>query len=403
MLYGEPLAYRISQEPSQQRWVFALPVASGAVLAGTDSQLVATNDLSLRSATPLYRRASFAVNSWLQYQAEPLLSPMRQRNETALPATGNPQARALARRWFEEAGSTEQFISRVLDYFSEQPFYYTLEPPILGDHTVDEFLFETRKGFCEHYANSFTFLMRAAGVPARVVVGYQGGEMNPYSNAMVVRQMDAHAWTEVWQAGQGWRRVDPTAAVAPSRVLHGLEYALEERDERLGDSVFSPLRYRNVALLSWARLQIDAINYRWNTWFVNFDARRQMVVLQGLLGEVSAVRLALAVTVALLAVLAIVALSLLWHRFSQPMAPETRLYRQFCRKCELLGMQRAAGEAPATFAQRVSERYPHLRNEVHHITTRFQAIAYGEQRDALLMKEYRRAVQRFRPRPKRAA
>ncbi len=403
LLYGESIRYHITQEPSQQRWVFALPIASGRAQAGTESSLVATNDLSLRTEKPLFRRASFSVESWPQYQAEPSLSASRYRNETALPAEGNPRARALARRWFEEAGSSRRYIARVLAHFSEQPFYYTLQPPVLGEDTVDEFLFDSRRGFCEHYANAFTFLMRAAGVPARVVVGYQGGELNPYSNALVVRQMDAHAWTEVWRAGLGWQRVDPTAAVAPSRVEHGLEYALEERDEQLGDSVFSPLRYRNVALLSWARLQIDAINYRWNAWFVNFDARRQLLVLRGLLGEISPLRLALAVTVALVMVMGVVALSLLWHRFSQPLAPETRLYRQFCRKCEALGMARGPGEAPSVFAARVSERYPHLHSEVHQITTRFQAIAYAERRDPLLLKEYRRAVQRFRPSARRAA
>ena len=165
------------------------------MMSAAGISLVATNDLSLRTNKPVFKRASFSIESWPQFTAEPQLSAERYQNETALPVEGNPQARAMARRWFAEAGSAQRYIERVLAYFSEQPFYYTLQPPRLGDNTVDEFLLDSRRGFCEHYANSFTFLMRAAGIPARVVVGYQGGEMNPYSNALVSRQMDAHSWS----------------------------------------------------------------------------------------------------------------------------------------------------------------------------------------------------------------
>ena len=117
---------------------------------------------------------------------------------------------------------------RRFDAVSEQPFYYTLTPPLLGGEIVDDFLFRTRQGFCEHYANAFVFLMRAAGVPARVVTGYQGGEMNALGGYMIVRQSDAHAWAEVWLAGRGWVRVDPTGAVAPNRVQEGIYAALSD-------------------------------------------------------------------------------------------------------------------------------------------------------------------------------
>ena len=113
-----------------------------------------------------------------------------------------------------------------MDYFSEEPFFYTLQPPLLGDNPMDEFLFQTRRGFCEHYAYAFVMMMRAAGVPARIVAGYMGGEVNPVNRTVIVHQFDAHAWAEVWLDGQGWVRVDPTAAVAPDRIELGLEEAV---------------------------------------------------------------------------------------------------------------------------------------------------------------------------------
>jgi len=128
-----------------------------------------------------------------------------------LPAESGIQARQLAQQLRQNVPDNTAFVQTVLKYIAEQPFYYTRQPPLLFDDPVDEFLFDSRRGFCEHYASAFVFLMRAAGVPARVVTGYQGGEMNPQSDYFIVRQSDAHAWTEVWLRGEGWRRIDPTS------------------------------------------------------------------------------------------------------------------------------------------------------------------------------------------------
>ena len=160
--------------------------------------------------------------------------------------------------------------------FNRQDFYYTLTPPLLLEDNVDQFLFDTKQGFCEHYAASFVILMRAAGVPARVVTGYQGGEMNPVGNYMVVRQRDAHAWSEVWFEDQGWVRIDPTAAVAPERIRDGIDNALP-------DSIVEiPLGIQNeIALGIWRRFKyrIDALNNRWNQWVLGYDNNRQSLFL----------------------------------------------------------------------------------------------------------------------------
>ena len=160
--------------------------------------------------------------------------------------------------------------------FRTQPFVYTLEPPRLADNAVDEFLFSTRKGFCEHYASAFTIVMRAAGIPARIVTGYQGGEFNPYGGYLIVRQSDAHAWSEVWIEGSGWRRVDPTAAVAPERIQGGLIRAVSA-DEPV------PGRLRDASEL-WMSVELgwDAINDFWNQRVIRFDAQSQFDLLERL-------------------------------------------------------------------------------------------------------------------------
>ena len=135
-----------------------------------------------------------------------------------LPKSGLDRTRALADEWREGSTGPRDVVARALEFFNREPFVYTLQPPLLGTKPVDEFLFETRRGFCEHYASAFSLLMRAAGIPARVVTGYLGGDENPVDGFYTVRQSDAHAWAEVWYADRGWVRIDPTSAVAPERI-----------------------------------------------------------------------------------------------------------------------------------------------------------------------------------------
>src|SRR5690606_4344909 len=175
----------------------------------------------------------------------------------------------------------------VLAYFNQEEFFYSSTPGQLGANPVDEFLFNSRTGFCEHYAGAFTYLMRAAGVPARVVVGYMGGERNPYDETYTVRQYDAHAWSEVWLEGRGWVRVDPTAAVAPERIELGSEEVFENEEGFLGDVGFSLLRFRGNLLLNDLRLRLEMIDYAWNRWVLNYDQQRQFQLLAWLFGNVS--------------------------------------------------------------------------------------------------------------------
>jgi transglutaminase-like putative cysteine protease len=185
-----------------------------------------------------------------------------------LPGTANPQARAFALEERARLGDDAAFMRSILLRFNRETYSYTLAPPEVGVNGVDDFLFQTRRGFCEHYAGAFAFLMRAAGIPARVVTGYMGGEINPSSGVMVVRQSDAHAWVEIWLDGL-WRRIDPTAAVAPERVERGLSAALPagERVPLLSRAGWSWLRE-----IDW---RVDAINHGWQEVGDRFNSERQ--------------------------------------------------------------------------------------------------------------------------------
>ncbi|MBN7798678.1 transglutaminaseTgpA domain-containing protein [Parahaliea mediterranea] len=369
---GEPLDYSVIMMPTRQNWLYSLRYAESA-----QGGVMQAPDFRLFRPVEIEDQYRYRARSWPAAPLEPELSAWRRATELRLPQHGNPETRALARRLREESGSDADYIERVLAMFREQPFVYTLQPPLLGEQAMDEFLFQTRRGFCEHYAHAFTLMMRAAGVPARVVAGYQGGEINPVNRTVIVHQFDAHAWAEVWLAGEGWRRVDPTAAVSPDRIEQGLEQALAGEGSFLADSPLSAVRYRSIDWVNWLRLRYDALTYRWQSWVVGFDSDRQMDFLQRWLGQLSA-RTFLAVLFGGFAlVLVPVALSLLRHRGRVPRDPLDRLYLALCDRLAARGLARRRGEAPGEFADRVAVALPAVGDTVRRATGLYTAQRYG--------------------------
>jgi transglutaminase-like putative cysteine protease len=232
---GEPLAYRIIQAPTQQRWLYGLRYAEPQ-----NPGAIAISDFRFVAPAAVEFEMGYRVISWPGTPLEVDLPEWRRRLETEYPARRDARTRALVASWLSDNPDPVAVVERALRWFREQPFYYTLEPPPIADRDfVDAFLFESRRGFCEHYAYSFTAMMRQAGIPARIVAGYQGGEINPVNGTVVVRQLDAHAWSEVWLEGQGWVRVDPTGAVSPERIELGISEAL--RDDANALAVLRPL------------------------------------------------------------------------------------------------------------------------------------------------------------------
>lgn len=382
------LRYEVFLEPTGERWLYSL-VRSQAEQGG----VLETVDYRLVSVRPITDKFRYQARAWPDAPLDPTLSSWARERLTQLPEGFNPRALAWAQTLREEQADDAALIAGILAHFRREPFVYTLRPPPLGRHSVDEFLFGSRRGFCEHYAGSFVFLVRAAGIPARVVVGYQGGEINPLTSTVVVRQYDAHAWAEAWLPGRGWVRFDPTAAVAPQRVENGLEQAVGG-GEFLADTPLSPNRYRHIVWLNFARHQIDAVNYRWTRFVVNFQGETQSRALERLLGEVSALRLLLFVGAVGGVTLGLVWWLLVRGRRPPPLPPQERYWRRFVRAMARRGYPCAAGMTPSAYAGWLQQEQPTWRfpGEVARL---FEALHYRPltpaQRQTLL-RQLRREV-----------
>lgn len=388
---GQATSYDIILEPTQENWLYAL-----AVPQAQNDGIGLTRDFNLMKRTPVRNRFRYRVRSYLEHYVDRQgLTSLQRRRELQLPRDINPESLARAREWREQASSDAAYINRILDYYRRE-FVYTLDPPLLGRNSVDEFLWQTKRGFCEHFASSFVFMMRAAGIPARVVVGYQGGERNPLENFLIVKQSDAHAWAEVWLDGEGWRRVDPTAAVAPNRIEYGLADAVSEADARLIDIPFLA-NYSSVALLNILRLRLEVLNYQWSSWVVSYDQESQTGLLRRLLGDITALRIALVLVVAGGIVLGAIGLTVLLSGRAIRRERGDRLYHTFLRRLQAGGVIKQPGEGPRTFAARAASEQPQWRQWIWRVTELYESYAYRGDQSAVLLLE--QAVdRRHRPR-----
>lgn len=369
---GDPVIYNVIAEPSRQRWLYTLKMPR----INRDG-LVMLENYQVQSLRPVTQRMSYDVRSYPQSETQDHLSEGVARRALMLPREGNDRSRrwAVARR--ESAGSDAAYLEAVLTHFREAPFHYSLDPPRLGEDVIDAFLFDTREGFCEHYAGAFTYLMRAAGIPSRVVTGYQGGELNPYDETLIVRQYDAHAWSEVWLAGQGWIRVDPTAAVAPERITLGSGELFGSAQRFSGDGGFSMLQFRNNRLLNALRLRLETIDYAWNRWVLNYDQDTQFALLSALFGRVTRVTAALLIVAGLGTLLVLAALLLLRMPRSRKTIPAVRDYQRLCRHLAALGYPRARGEGPWDYCQRIAGEQPAWAAPLARITSLYVDLVYG--------------------------
>ncbi len=378
-----PVRYSITLEPTNEPWLVALDWPARA----PPGALVSAGDV-LSYAQPVSQRVRYSVTSVLRPRAAALSAFARAR-ALALPHSTSARVITLAQHWRAQATDDTAIVNDALDFFRRNDFVYTLTPPLLGADPVDEFLFDTRSGFCEHYAAAFVTLMRAAGIPSRVVIGYQGGEYNPAGDYLIVRQSDAHAWAEVWLAGRGWVRVDPTAAVAPERIQYGEDALL--RLFKSGTPLYrlTPGMLRRALALGWmqrlrrnASLAWDTVNNTWYEWVLDYDKARQARVLKHL----GVSHWALAVLA--LAVMGAGALFLLVYALALKPRPDLdeaqRAYRRFCRKLARVGLRRAPWEGPVAFAQRAGLARPDLHAAIEGITRAYVQIRYGSAGSAAL-------------------
>ncbi|TXI75451.1 MAG: DUF3488 domain-containing protein [Dokdonella sp.] len=360
---GRMHAYTSLIEPHNERWLLALDVPTTLPADATLGPM-----LQAFAREPLRARSRQSFVSALDYRANVVETPTILHQAVELPAQINPRARALAASW--RALSAEQIVANALAMFGREDFAYTLQPPLLGTHAMDEFLFVTRRGFCEHYASAFVFLMRAAGVPARVVAGYQGGEINPVDDYLTVRQSDAHAWAEVWLAGRGWVRVDPTAAVAPARIERGIAAALPEGEPlpavvRLGADWLRHLRHR------W-----EAAGNAWNQWVLGYNPQRQREVLSRL-GLPDPDWRKMTASLAMLSGLALLVVVVWTLPRQRAQDPVRQAWLRFCQALARRGLVRAEWEGPLAFAQRVADEQPELAGLTGEAANCYVALRYG--------------------------
>ena len=381
---ASPVRYTVTVEPHNRRWLFALDMpATLPPRAGINA------DYLMLSRTPVTSRQRYEVESWLDYSIGADISPAAQQRTLALPPGLNPRTQELGQKLRQQHGSNETIMNAALTMLREQKFVYTLEPPLLGTHGADEFLFQTRSGFCEHFASAFVVLMRTAGVPARVVTGYLGGEYNALGNYLIVRQSDAHAWTEVWLDNRGWVRVDPTNAVSPARADGGLAAALPQ-GVTLTRSAFG-----NNVLMRQLALTLDSVANAWNQTVLGYNLEMQRALLyRAGLDESTWRTLAILLIVTAALVTLLLALLTLRNR-QQQRDPAATAYRVFCDKLARAGLPRRDAEGPNDFAARLTTVRPDIAIAVRTITRLYVALRYKNINKNKYLHKLRQCVRQF--------
>lgn len=384
-----PLEYTVTLEPHNRPWLFLLDLPVRLPQTG-QTQAALSTDFELLALQPIRQRLRYDAASTTSFRFGNTLSQDDRERALQLPRSGDERARKLAQEWAAANPNPQAIVQRALDMFRSQ-FSYTLLAPPLGSNPVDEFLFDSKKGFCEHYAGSFVYLMRAAGVPARVVTGYQGGEFNKLGEYMIVRQTDAHAWAEVWMSGQGWVRVDPTAAVMPQRVASGIAAMPEsEPVPGLARMELTPTKRLN---LGW-----DAVNNSYNQWVLGYNQKRQTEFLSQLTGsKVSKADLILWLVAFLILIVSIIAY-VLFRPISQTVDEAQRWWLVFERKMAKAGVKRQPAEGPLDFAVRAAQAYPASQSLIEQVLELYLPLRYGTARTAQQLAALEQTVKAFKVR-----
>ncbi len=362
---GTPYQYKISVEPHPHQWIYTLDWPARWNL----SEAFLTNDYVLMQNESVSVPLNVLVTSYSSVPPSIADSVMLQR-DLRLPFNQNPRTALFAQRLRLSAGTDLAYVRAVLNQFTREKFFYTLNPPKLDQNSVDEFLFSTKRGFCGHYASAFAVLMRAAGIPARVVTGYQGGVYNRFADYWMIKQSDAHAWTEIWLAGTGWQRVDPTSFIAPERIEHVIVDRLTE---------FSFVSRWNHPL-SWfadTRLRFDALKQFWRNQILNFNQQSQNKLLEFfLIREPDTQKLVWLLSAGL-------ALSLGWLTWTiggelhVRRAPLIRAYQQLCAKFATIGISRRTHEGAEDYAQRIADLRPDLAALATTLFRDYNKLRYG--------------------------
>jgi hypothetical protein len=335
-------------------------------------------------------RLRYEMVSVADAQPDPREEALLLRRALRLPSGYNPKAKGLAEAWRRASATDAEIVARAVDFFRSSSLAYTLEPPVLGRDSVDEFLFSTHAGFCEHFASAFVFLMRSAGLSARVVTGYLGGDPNPIDGILTVRQSDAHAWAEVFLTGRGWVRVDPTAAAVPSRLDSGLARSVP------GSAALPLLLRQELEWLRGMRYNWEALVHQWNVWVLGYNPERQREFMSWFGMPRADWRDLAAALLGTMCVFAAVLLAWSLWRGTRP-DPVQAAWLRFCRKLAARGLARTPHEGPRDFADRAVRGVPSSGSAIRRISDLYIALRYGKAGAPSEVAELKRLVRTFNP------
>ena len=348
--------YQVIAEASYQPWLFALDLAFS-----TDKNILHLPDFSLLYQQDLTKKIQYSAYSMVNAQLKDVsneqsmyLPKLDLSAYLQLPKQNNPKTLSWLRELQQLHHDDASLIAAVLDYYNQQEFYYTLQPKQLSQPIIDNFLFNTREGFCEHYASSFAYVMRLAGIPSRLVIGYLGGEYNPTGEYYSVYQFDAHAWVELYLNGQ-WQKIDPTSYVAPERITQNLQQTLG-KDEFLPDSLFSLYHYEQIPLVNNARLLLANLDYQWTRWILNYDINQQKKLLAKLFGQNNWWQSFILTVVIVATLVAVVGLAIWLNKSKKKQAYWLVQYQRACKVLPLLEIELATGKTPKQVLQEMSDQ-----------------------------------------------
>ena len=384
---GPSYRYTLLQEAQQKNWIFALDIATKFpqnTIRNTKFQLLAKHNPNDRAEYKISSSTSYSTGS---------ISEFEQTENIQLP--GEPSARItkLVSQLRDHAEESELFIKNLLNYFSQQKFYYTLHPPLMPEKPIETFLFDIRSGFCSHYATAFVYLMRAANIPARVVTGYQGGEFNKVGDFMEIRQANAHAWAEVWLDQQGWVRFDPTAAVAPERIEQDVNIDLQIAS---GEVNFMPVNNANL-IRKWIKqtgFLWNSVDYQWQRWVINYTSASQANFLSSL--GIEKIATMLYWIIGLITSFTVILIVLIFPKHRKPSDPALLIYSRFCRKIGAKGLVLAKGEGAKDFATRCTHKFPQRAKKIDAITMLYLKIRYGKSASETDLKRLKTLVASFK-------
>jgi transglutaminase-like putative cysteine protease len=364
---GAPYQYTILMEPQDKNWIFALDMPKGF-----SPPLSLNAGYQLTTSDSPGKRAEYQLTSYTDYNTGPI-NPGEYRTATQLPGEPSDRIKQLVSRLHGFDGAPDDFIKQLLNHFRQEDFHYTLTPPVMEENPIESFLFKTRYGFCSHYASAFVYLMRVAHIPARVVTGYQGGELNKVGDFLEIRQADAHAWAEVSLENRGWVRVDPTAAIAPERIEREINvnrqtaYGIATADKYLPLPAYNWLKH--------TRQLWSSVDYNWQRWVINYDNKSQSGFLSSFgINDLKAM------IYGMIAIIAAITAVLCWFLLYQK--PKTAdkvllVYNRFCNKLAKHGLIKHAGEGAKDFAERAKIKLPERAEAIDRITTVFIRLRYG--------------------------